>query len=169
MISTRPRSQVAVKAFRGRLLYEVLQKWSPRSPLWTPRWCAAAAATTGPCTGSTCVRRTRSTFATVLLRTKATRCQDRQWPGAAMAYELIDAVWARWRAVNTWHLAPSWWGRLGSSHKGKLIEQTADTTLRNRRQTVVSRPERRSAEPTRSAGRGNFLITARTVVAGSER
>ncbi|GAA3144695.1 hypothetical protein GCM10020255_022320 [Rhodococcus baikonurensis] len=44
-----------------------------------------------------------STFATVRLRTKVTKGQARA-AGLAMAYKLIDAAQARWRAVNAPHL-----------------------------------------------------------------
>ena len=42
-----------------------------------------------------------STFATVRLRTKVTKGPGSRASGIAMAYKLIDAAQARWRAVNT--------------------------------------------------------------------
>src|ERR1700736_3116514 len=45
-----------------------------------------------------------STFATVRLRTKVTKGPGSRAAGLAMAYKLIDAAQARWRAVNSPHL-----------------------------------------------------------------
>ncbi|WP_174682951.1 IS256 family transposase, partial [Mycolicibacterium conceptionense] len=45
-----------------------------------------------------------STFATVRLRTKVTKGPGSRTAGLAMAYKLIDAASARWRAVNAPHL-----------------------------------------------------------------
>ena len=45
-----------------------------------------------------------STFATVRLRTKVTKGPGSRAAGIAMAYKLIDAAQARWRAVNAPHL-----------------------------------------------------------------
>jgi putative transposase len=45
-----------------------------------------------------------STFATVRLRTKFTKGPGSRAAGIAMAYKLIDAAQARWRAVNAPHL-----------------------------------------------------------------
>ena len=45
-----------------------------------------------------------STFATVRLRTKVTKGPGSRAAGLAMAYKLIDAAQARWRAVNAPHL-----------------------------------------------------------------
>jgi putative transposase len=42
----------------------------------------------------------QSTFATVRLRTKVTKGLGSHTAGIAMAYKLIDAAQARWRAVN---------------------------------------------------------------------
>ena len=54
--------------------------------------------TTQPSTGSTRAPPTRieSTFATVRLRTKATKGLGSGAAGIAMAYKLIDAAQARW-------------------------------------------------------------------------
>jgi putative transposase len=45
-----------------------------------------------------------STFATARLRTKVAKGAGSRAAGIAMAYKLIDAAQARWRAVNAPHL-----------------------------------------------------------------
>ncbi|MDJ0363198.1 IS256 family transposase [Rhodococcus sp. H29-C3] len=68
-----------------------------------------------------------STFATVRLRTKVTKGPGSRAAGLAMAYKLIEAAQARWRAVNAPHLVAL--VRAGSTfHKGKLIERPTDIT-----------------------------------------
>ena len=68
-----------------------------------------------------------STFATVRLRTKVTKGAGSRAAGLAMAYKLIDAAQARWRAVNAPHLVAL--VRAGAVfHKGKLLERPADIT-----------------------------------------
>jgi putative transposase len=68
-----------------------------------------------------------STFATVRLRTKVTKGPGSRAAGIAMAYKLIDAAQARWRAVNAPHLVAL--VRAGATfHKGKLLERPADIT-----------------------------------------
>lgn len=68
-----------------------------------------------------------STFATVRLRTKVTKGPGSRAAGIAMAYKLIDAAQARWRAVNAPHLVAL--VRAGAVfHKGKLLERPADIT-----------------------------------------
>ena len=59
-----------------------------------------------PSTGFTCGQPIQSnpTFATVRLRTKVTKGPGSRAAGIAMAYKLIDAAQARWRAVNAPHL-----------------------------------------------------------------
>jgi putative transposase len=47
---------------------------------------------------------TESTFATVRLRAKVAKGPGSRVAGIAMAYKLIDAAQARWRAVNARHL-----------------------------------------------------------------
>jgi Transposase and inactivated derivatives len=86
-----------------------------------------------------------STFATVRLRTKVTKGPGSRAAGLAMAYKLIDAAAARWRAVNAPHL-----GRPGARRRGLPQGQTARTPHRitppTRPQTAISKPERRSPE-----------------------
>ena len=68
-----------------------------------------------------------STFATVRLRTKVTKGSGSRAAGIAMAYKLIDAAQARWRAVNAPHLVAL--VRAGAVfHKGKLLERPVDIT-----------------------------------------
>jgi transposase-like protein len=68
-----------------------------------------------------------STFATVRLRTKVTKGPGSRAAGIAMAYKLIDAAQARWRAVNAPHLVSL--VRAGAVfHKGKLLERPVDIT-----------------------------------------
>lgn len=68
-----------------------------------------------------------STFATVRLRTKVTKGPGSRAAGIAMAYKLLDAAQARWRAVNAPHLVTL--VRAGAVfHKGKLLERPTDIT-----------------------------------------
>ncbi|TPG31646.1 IS256 family transposase [Mycolicibacterium hodleri] len=68
-----------------------------------------------------------STFATVRLRTKVTKGPGSRVAGIAMAYKLIDAAQARWRAVNAPHLVAL--VRAGAVfHKGKMLERPVDIT-----------------------------------------
>ncbi len=68
-----------------------------------------------------------STFATARLRTKVTTGPCSRAAGIAMAYKLIDAAQARWRAVNAPHLVALI--RAGAIfHKGKLLERPVDIT-----------------------------------------
>ena len=68
-----------------------------------------------------------STFATVRLRTKVTKGPGSRAAAIAMAYKLIDAAQARWRAVNAPHLVAL--VRAGATfHKGKLLERPIDIT-----------------------------------------
>jgi transposase-like protein len=68
-----------------------------------------------------------STFATVRLRTKVTKGPGSRAAGIAMAYKLIDAAQARWRAVNAPHLVVL--VRAGAVfHKGKLLERPINIT-----------------------------------------
>jgi putative transposase len=68
-----------------------------------------------------------STFATVRLRTKVTKGPGSRAAGISMAYKLIDAAQARWRAVNAPHLVAL--VRAGAVfHKGKLLERPVDIT-----------------------------------------
>jgi putative transposase len=68
-----------------------------------------------------------STFAAVRLRTKVSKGPASRAAGLAMAYKLIDAAQARWRAVNALHLVAL--VRNGAIfHKGKLLERPVDIT-----------------------------------------
>jgi hypothetical protein len=68
-----------------------------------------------------------STFATVRLWTKVTKGPGSRAAGIAMAYKLIDAAQARWRAVDAPHLVAL--VRAGAVfHKGKLLERPVDIT-----------------------------------------
>jgi putative transposase len=61
------------------------------------------------------------------LRTKVTKGPGSRAAGIAMAYKLIDAAQARWRAVNAPHLVAL--VRLGAVfHKGKLLERPINIT-----------------------------------------
>jgi transposase-like protein len=70
-----------------------------------------------------------STFATVRHRTKVTKGPGSKAAGIAMAFKLIEAAQARWRAVNAPHLVAL--VRAGAKFKkGKLVERpnhAADT------------------------------------------
>jgi transposase-like protein len=68
-----------------------------------------------------------STFATVRLRSKVTKGPGSRAAGLAMAFKLIEAAEARWRAVNAPHLVAL--VRAGAVfEKGKLIERTVDSS-----------------------------------------
>jgi hypothetical protein len=70
---------------------------------------------------------TESTFATVRLRTRVTKSPGSRAAGIAMAYKLMDAAQARWRAVNAPHLVAL--VRAGVVfHEGKLLERPPDIT-----------------------------------------
>jgi hypothetical protein len=63
-----------------------------------------------------------STFATVRNRSKITKGPGSRAAGIAMAYELIEAAQARWRAVNAPHLVAL--VRAGARFEnGKLVER----------------------------------------------
>jgi transposase-like protein len=67
-----------------------------------------------------------STFATVRHRSKITKGPGSKAAGIAMAFKLIEAAQARWRAVNAPHLVAL--VRAGATFKrGKLVERTAHT------------------------------------------
>ncbi len=66
-----------------------------------------------------------STFATVRLRTRVTKGPGSRAAGLAMAFKLIEAAQARWRAVNAPHLVAL--VRAGATFEaGKLVERPAD-------------------------------------------
>jgi putative transposase len=68
-----------------------------------------------------------STFATVRLRTRVTKGPGSRAAGVAMAYKLIEAAQARWRAVNAPHLVAL--VRAGAVfYKGKLLERPVEIT-----------------------------------------
>jgi hypothetical protein len=68
-----------------------------------------------------------STFATVRNRSKITKGPGSRAPGIAMAYKLIEAAQARWRAVNAPHLVAL--VRAGAKFEnGKLVERPDDET-----------------------------------------
>ncbi len=68
-----------------------------------------------------------STFATVRHRTKITRGPGSRAAGLAMAFKLIEAAQARWRAVNAPHLVAL--VRAGATFEGgKLVERPDDHT-----------------------------------------
>ena len=65
-----------------------------------------------------------STFATVRRRTKLTKGPGSKAAGLAMAFKLIEAAQARWRAVNAPHLVAL--VRAGARFgRGKLVERPA--------------------------------------------
>jgi transposase-like protein len=67
-----------------------------------------------------------STFATVRHRTKITRGPGSRAAGLAMAFKLIEAAQARWRAVNAPHLVAL--VRAGAKFvNGKLVERPDET------------------------------------------
>ena len=66
-----------------------------------------------------------STFATVRLRTKVTKGPGSRTAGIAMAYKLIDAAQAHWRAVNAPHLV-ALVGAGATFINGKLVERPGE-------------------------------------------
>ena len=67
-----------------------------------------------------------STFATVRHRTKVTKGPGSRAAGLAMAFKLIEAAQARWRAVNAPHLVAL--VRAGATFvNGQLLERPAET------------------------------------------
>jgi len=123
-ISTRPRSRSRPSRSTSG---PSTPRRSPRSPtIWTPYWSST---TIPPSTGSTYARQIRSKapLPTVRLRTKVTKGPGSRAAGLAMAYKLIDAAAARWRAVNAPHLVAL--VRAGAVfHKGKLLERPTEIT-----------------------------------------
>ena len=94
----------------------------------TTSTCSWSSTTTPPSTGSTCARPTpiESTFATVRLRQRVTKGPGSRATGVAMAFKLIQAAQARWRAVNAPHLVAL--VRAGATfERGILVERPADT------------------------------------------
>ena len=82
-----------------------------------------------------------STFATVRLRTKVTKGPGSKTAGLAMAYKLIDAAQARWRAVNAPHLVAL--VRAGAKfEKGVMVERPDEArTKRSPRNRSNSHPQ----------------------------
>jgi hypothetical protein len=72
-------------------------------------------------------RSDRSTFATVRLRIKVTMGPGSRAARIVMAYKLIDAAQARWRAVNAPHVV-ALVGAGAVFHTGKLLERPTDIT-----------------------------------------
>ena len=69
-----------------------------------------------------------STFATVRHRTKVTKGPGSKAAGLAMAFKLIEAAQARWRAVNAPHLVAL--VRAGAIFKkGRLVERTGSRRI----------------------------------------
>ncbi|KAF0833870.1 IS256 family transposase [Ornithinibacter aureus] len=69
-----------------------------------------------------------STFATVRLRQRVTKGPGSRAAGVAMAFKLIQAAQARWRAVNAPHLVAL--VRAGATfERGILVERPEDTSL----------------------------------------
>ena len=67
-----------------------------------------------------------STFATVRLRTRVTKGPGSRAAGIAMAFKLMEAAQARWRAVNAPHLVAL--VRAGATFiNGKLVERPDDS------------------------------------------
>jgi putative transposase len=81
-----------------------------------------------------------STFATVRLRTKLTKGPGSRATGIAMAYKLIDAARARWRAMNAPHLVALVRG----------LPQGQATRAARRHHTVDITPSATLPEPTKS-------------------
>ena len=68
-----------------------------------------------------------STFATVRHRTRVTRGPGSRAAGLAMAFKLLEAAQARWRAVNAPHLVAL--VRAGATFvNGKLVERPEEST-----------------------------------------
>ena len=83
-----------------------------------------------------------STFATVRLRTKVTKGPGSRAAGIAMAYKLIDAAQARWRAVN----ARIWWLSSVPAPFSTKANSSNAPSASHRPNLVTNRPERRSPE-----------------------
>jgi hypothetical protein len=94
----------------------------------------SAACSLGKCPRARTARRIRalmlsieSTFATVRNRSKITKGPGSRAAGIAMAYKLIEAAQARWRAVNAPHLVAL--VRAGAKFEnGKLVERPDEPT-----------------------------------------
>ena len=109
-----------------------------------------------------------STFATVRLRTRVTKGPGSRAAGIAMAFKLIEAAEARWRAVNAPRLVPLM--RAGATfHKGKLIERQPTTTRhQGRLKELIHRSRLLLADTLRlgplctrrTQSRSNFTLTA---------
>ncbi|GAA3134138.1 hypothetical protein GCM10020255_008710 [Rhodococcus baikonurensis] len=96
-----------------------------------------------------------STFATVRLRTKVTKGPGSRAAGLAMAYKLIDAAQARWRAVNAPHLVAL--VRAGAVfHKGNCSNDPPTSPHSTPGQSSPQAPDRRSPETISSTGFDNI-------------
>jgi transposase-like protein len=81
-----------------------------------------------------------STFATVRHRTKVTKGSGSRAAGLTMAFKLIEAAQARWRAVNAPHLVAL--VRAGARfHNGKLIERPDTTTTQQAATATETTPQ----------------------------
>lgn len=96
-----------------------------------------------------------STFATVRLRTKVTKRPGSRAAGLAMAYKLIDAAQARWRAVNAPQLVAL--AHAGAVfHKGKLLQRPTDITPPEPADDTAATTGSEVARTPRSTGIDNF-------------
>jgi putative transposase len=94
-----------------------------------------------------------STFATVRLRTKVTKGPGSRAAGIAMAYKLIDAAQARWRALNAPHHVAL--VRAGATfHEGKLLERPVNITP----ETPDADPKAVGSEVAQSVVRPSFFV-----------
>lgn len=82
-----------------------------------------------------------STFTTVRLRSKVTKGPGSRTAGLAMAFKLIEAAEARWRAVNAPHLVAL--VRAGDVfEKSKFIERTVDSSTTKGGRLTLAHPQR---------------------------
>ena len=99
-----------------------------------------------------------STFATVRLRTKVTKGPGSRAAGLAMAYNLIDAAQARWRAVNAPHLVAL--VRAGAVFHSASCSSDQPTSAPTPHLPSPPMPDRRSPETHSSTGIDNISAVA---------